>query len=272
MEITIYGSRGSHPFSSRQNLVSGGNTSCLKIEYGNETLLLDGGSGLLQYLEELRPQLEKGIPLRLEILLSHLHLDHILGLAAFTPLWSPGNDILIYTKSRDSRPLAQQILGAFSPPYWPVSLADMLQASIIEIGNSEFETRGGLKILPFAASHPDNTTAFRITGDKTLVYMADYELAANEEPGQDSLSLCHDADLILFDSSYLPLDYPAKTGWGHSTYEHGLSLSKLVGCPRMIFTHFSPEYSDTVLQQVQETLSQQGSEYLVAFDGMEITL
>lgn len=272
MDVTIYGSKGSVPFFSRQSIHYGGNTTCVRIDYGNETLLLDGGSGILQYLEDKKEEIARGVSVRLEIVIGHLHMDHIIGLSSFFPLWNPNNDIRIYTKSRNSQPLAEQLLGLFSPPYWPVNLSEALCASIIEIDEREFCTRGGLRIQPFAAPHRDDTMAFRVTGDKTLVYLMDCEVDDKWLENKEFIGHCMNADMILFDNSYLPEDYRNKVGWGHSTYEHGLKLAAITHCENMIFSHNSQVYSDEMLHSVEEILAQHGSGYHLAYDGMEFSL
>jgi len=76
---------------------AGGNTSCVEIQAGGETLIIDGGSGL----RELGLALMKGPCGRgqgtLHLLFSHAHWDHVQGFPFFTPAFVPGNRIYIYS-------------------------------------------------------------------------------------------------------------------------------------------------------------------------------
>lgn len=272
MKIKFYGSRGTIPFFSRDNVAFGGNTSCVRIDHEGETLLIDCGSGLLQYLAEEKQAGRKTPFKRTDILISHLHLDHIIGLPAFGALWKPNNNIRIFTKSRNNAPLAKQVFGAFAPPYWPVDLSKNLCADLVGIANEEFIVAGGIRVQTFASHHLDGTTAFKLTTDKTLIYLLDCELD-EAWPGHPALlEFCAGADAIIFDASYLPADYPRKQGWGHSTYQHGLRLAQQTGCRQMIFSHFSPCYSDTMLESVQTSIEHPHTLHLAAYDGMELTL
>ena len=88
MKICVYGSRGSIPYSSFETKF-GGNTSCMTIKTGDEELIFDAGSGLFTFQERLRVQNGgsfKGLP-PINILISHLHLDHIIGFGMFAPAW-----------------------------------------------------------------------------------------------------------------------------------------------------------------------------------------
>ena len=272
MEVKIYGSRGTMPFSGGNNIRYGGNTSCIRVDVSGETIIIDCGSGLARFHTDITPRLKQGENIRLSILLSHLHLDHICGLSAFSPLFNGKHDIRIFTKSRDVRPLASQIFGIFRPPYWPVELEKMNCAKLTAINEDEpFTLSDGIKITPFSARHQDGTTAFRIEADKTLIYLLDYEINEDTDPlSGPLLEYCRNADLIIFDSSYLPEDYEKKRGWGHSTYKAAIGLAKRCGCKKMILCHLHYEYSDNILDLIAEKVKNNG--HLLAYDGMELSI
>jgi len=156
LDVKIYGSRGSMPLSGKKNARYGGNTACIKMETAGRTVIIDCGSGIAGYHADIAPLLARGQALKLDILVSHLHLDHIIGLPAFSPLYKSGHDIHIYTKSRDDRPLAAQIFGVFKPPYWPVALEEKNRATCVAVSeNAPFFLDGEIRVTPFPARHPD---------------------------------------------------------------------------------------------------------------------
>ena len=271
MDIKIYGSRGTIPLSCAENAHYGGNTACVKVETLGRTIILDCGSGLVGFHKDIAPLLACGQSLQLDLLISHLHLDHIIGLPAFSPLYSSGHDISIYTKSRDSRPLAEQVFGAFKPPYWPVSLERQSQARCIAVQEQlPFMLGKEVKVTALPACHQDGTTAFRIDGDKSLVYMLDWELDPTAASLIGPAAFCKAADLVIFDSTYLPEDYPDKRGWGHSSYEAGLTLARESGCRQMIHCHLSHDYPDETLDVIAEKLGD--GKHRLAYDGMELRI
>ncbi|MCL2047657.1 MAG: MBL fold metallo-hydrolase [Defluviitaleaceae bacterium] len=259
MTITIYGSRGSIPYYHKDNIRLGMNTSCTRLDVDGRIIMLDAGTGLVGF----SPPPDTSV----DILLGHLHLDHISGLSAFPELYQPC-DIRIHTKSRASTPLAEQVLGVFKPPYWPVPLSQMCKAEFMEI-NGEFMI-GGTRVIPFAANHADDTTAFRLEGEKTLVYLLDYEVIENTDDFDRLVDYCRNADAVIFDAAYLPEDYLAKRGWGHSTYETGFALAERCGCKRMIFSHFDYRYTDDVYNILAKKVDNE--KFLLAYDGMSVTL
>ncbi len=99
MKIIIRGSRGSIPTTGPDIENYGGNTSCTEVSAQGWHLLLDGGSGMRN-----ANSMEKPIHNRLDILLTHLHMDHIQGLGFFKPLFDPEMEIHIWGPA-SSRPI-----------------------------------------------------------------------------------------------------------------------------------------------------------------------
>lgn len=128
-----------------------------------------------------------------------------------------------------------------------------------------------IKVKPFPAIHPDDTTAFRLeSGGKSVVYLLDYETGETVSESDDLVRYCNLADVIIFDATFLPEDYERKKGWGHSTYESGIQLAKLSGCKHMIFAHFDQHYSDQMLDSLVHNI--EGCRFSLAYDGLEMTL
>ena len=88
MNITLWGVRGSIPTTSPETKEYGGNTSCVEVDADGWLLLLDGGSGI-QGMNCTRTVMNS----RVDILLTHLHMDHIQGLGFFGPLFNPAGTL-----------------------------------------------------------------------------------------------------------------------------------------------------------------------------------
>jgi len=198
----------------------------------------------------------------------------LIGLSMFDFLFDEANNIRIFTRSRADAPLSSQIFGIFKPPYWPIDLEKMNRAEIVEIkGNETFNLRDGLKVATFDSMHDNDTTAFRIDGEKNFVYLLDFELTKDSAELNDVVAFCKDADVVVFDATYSPEDYPKRRGWGHSTFEAGMMLAELSGCKQMIFSHFFHIYTDEMIDSIAGRINRgDGVEYFVAHDGMELVL
>src|SRR5262245_63903572 len=87
MKVTPYGVRGSLAAPGPATARYGGNTSCVCVTTSDGVVLaLDAGTGLRTLA--LPPELR-----RVDVLLTHLHMDHIIGLGFFAPLYNPAMEV-----------------------------------------------------------------------------------------------------------------------------------------------------------------------------------
>ena len=241
MNVKVYGCRGSIPTSRLTPSRYGGNTSCITLESGGHILIMDAGSGLTQFDIEMRQKAvnySNSPAAPLDILISHLHIDHIIGITAFGPAWNPSAGVRLYTCLRGEGSLREQIFGAFVPPYFPSSMVEKAVAECIAIKDKEVFNVGPFTITPFDAIHPDSTLSFHITdGNASLVHLLDSETSLmNEQDYAELVDFCRDADIVIFDAAYAPEDYPEKKDFGHSTIEDGFKLAEFSKCKRMMFS------------------------------------
>ena len=79
MKVTLWGTRGSLASPGPETARYGGNTSCVEVRGNDGTVLvLDAGTGIRRLGLSLPRSLR-----RVNILLTHLHMDHIQGLGFF---------------------------------------------------------------------------------------------------------------------------------------------------------------------------------------------
>jgi len=275
MKIKVYGSRGSFGYSRHPHSRYGGNTSCILVETEGQALILDAGTGLIQIEAQWReffPGYPESLPFRPDILISHLHMDHIIGLTGFGPVWNPKSGLRIFSCSRGEGSLKEQIFGAFRPPYWPVAMGETAQAECVAIHPDVPFALGKFNITPFSACHPNQTMSFYITdGHKKIAHLLDNDPEHLDYGSYKKLlQYCRDVDLVVYDAAYTQEDYEARKDWGHSTIARGVAFAEECGCRRMMFSHFSQEYSDEKLSAMEDGLDR--TKFLFAYDGLELDL
>ena len=87
----MWGTRGSQAAPGPDTVRYGGNTSCVEVEAEPDTrVVLDAGTGLRRLGVDLSPAVR-----RIDLLLTHMHMDHIQGLGFFSPLFRPGFEVHI---------------------------------------------------------------------------------------------------------------------------------------------------------------------------------
>ena len=252
MKVTIWGTRGSLPSPSPENNHFGGNTSCVQVTQGDAFLILDAGSGI----RRLGDSFPDGVS-RIDILLTHLHMDHIMGLGFFLPLYKPDMEVNIWGPTSNKESLLTRLQRYLSPPLFPIRLQDLpCQPNVREIDQSEFSI-GPLKIKSSFVCHPGPTIGYRIENEESVfTYMPDHEPALGsshfpQEPAWTSgYNLAQGADLLLHDAQYTSEEYAPRVGWGHSSMEDALKFAELTAVKKMLFFHHDPSHSDAQLRHL----------------------
>lgn len=277
MKISIRGVRGSIPTADPGTVYYGGNTSCAEVATDGWQLVLDAGSGIRYSHTSERPDNK-----RIDILLTHLHLDHIIGLGFFMPLFDPGMEIHIWGPASINHSLRSRLTRYLSPPLFPVMIRNLpCRLNLHEIGNSEFEI-GPFTIQSGYVIHPGPTVGFRVSCNKgVFTYLPDHEpaLGRNGMPADhkwiSGINLAADADLLLHDAQYSFEEYGFRNGWGHSSMEDALQFASVAGVKHMLLAHHDPNHSDAQLNGMFAALQQRKTypfRYELAKEGMEINL
>jgi phosphoribosyl 1,2-cyclic phosphodiesterase len=254
MKVTIWGCRGSMPSPGPDMIKYGGNTSCVQVEQDDTCLILDGGSGIQELGNALDPEIRT-----VNILLSHLHIDHIMGLGYFKPFYNPKCTVNIWGPTGSNESLVHRLRRYFSPPFFPVRLKELLaEINIYEIDNSEFEI-DEFRIRSEYICHPGPTVGYRIeSGNSVLSYIPDHEpaLGSSDFPNSgewcSGFNIANKADLLLHDGQYDLEDYVNKIGWGHSAMQDAIDFGKLSQVKKLALFHHDPLHSDETLEKIFE--------------------
>src|SRR4051812_47026951 len=112
MRATIWGCRGSLATPGDTTVRYGGNTTSVEVRTASGRLVvLDAGTGI-------RP-LGLAVPERhehVDLLLTHLHLDHLEGLGFFAPLFDPECSVTIWGPPQEGSSLEERVRTYLSPP------------------------------------------------------------------------------------------------------------------------------------------------------------
>jgi phosphoribosyl 1,2-cyclic phosphodiesterase len=260
MNITLWGVRGSIPTTSPDTKEYGGDTSCIEVEAEGWLLVLDAGSGI-QYVNR-SPHIKNK---RVDILLTHLHMDHIQGLGFFIPLFNPNAEVHIWGPASTTQSLRARLGRYFSPPLFPVYFRNLTcRLFLHEIDTSSFAI-GPFTIQSDYVIHPGPTVGFRIQhNNAVLTYIPDHEPALGTGLIKDlnwisGIDLALDADLLLHDAQYTVDEYADRQGWGHSSMEDAIEFAGLSRVKQLLLTHHDPMHSDDQLHAIytslQETIS-----------------
>jgi phosphoribosyl 1,2-cyclic phosphodiesterase len=253
MKVTLWGTRGSLAAPGPETLRYGGNTSCVEVRGDDGTILvLDAGTGIRCLGETLGPEAP-----RIDLLLTHLHMDHIQGLGFFEPLNRPDQEVHIWGPPSITLDLRSRLARYLSPPLFPVRLRDLpCRLTLHNVPLDGFEI-GGLQIAAASVLHPGPTVGYRITENgASMAYLPDHEpaLGVDHFPGErdwtSGFELAAEADLLIHDAQYTPAEYVDHVGWGHSSLPQAIAFATRAGVKRLVPFHHDPAHADDLLDRL----------------------
>jgi phosphoribosyl 1,2-cyclic phosphodiesterase len=267
------------PFSVSQTF--GGHTSCVELDTGSsEYFVCDMGSGARAFGTHVLAR-QGGRPATVNVFMSHMHWDHIMGFPFFGPAYVPGNRIRIYGCHAA---LEHAFRLQQSPPCFPVSF-EQLAATIefVTLQPGSTHEVAGLKVTPQLQRHSGDSYAFRFElGGRSLVYSTDSEHKLDDRAETARfVELFRGADLVIFDAMYsLAEAVSVKADWGHSSNVVGVELCQMAKAKHLVLFHHEPANNDSAIEtalrdavRLEElTRDAQALRVSAAHDGLEIDL
>jgi ribonuclease BN (tRNA processing enzyme) len=278
VRVRIWGTRGSIAAPGPETVRYGGNTSCIEVRPSDGGLvILDAGTGI----RRLGAALADDAPTRIDILLSHLHLDHLEGLGFFGPLWDPRTELHIWGPPSPVRSLSDRVAQYLSPPLFPVRLAEVPARIRLHDAPEEPWRLGSATLQAASIIHRGPTVGYRIEDDgRALAYLTDHEPARAAELDRmppewiSGYAIAAGADVLIHDCQYTEDEYEGHAGFGHSSTEHVADFARRAGARRLILFHHDPNHSDDDLETLRERVQELWVDGIVdlAREGDEVDL
>jgi len=296
--IRFWGVRGSIPVPGKGTVRYGGNTSCVEVRANGEIILLDAGSGIrllgLALDEEFGSR-----SMKLTLLITHTHWDHIQGLPFFSPAYNQNNLIRVLGYEGARAGLATILASQMETPFFPVSLRQLpSHLAIEELKEMEFQI-GKVQVRAKFANHPGICAGYRLfTNSGSIAYFPDNEpyeqlklqLASRDGIGEEEardfaaaerakmVEFLQDCDVAILDTQYTDEEYAKHIGWGHSSLSSVVSLALDADVRQLLLFHHDPNHDDEMIgkmvEQARGLVAKSGKalEVEAAREGAEILL
>lgn len=223
LRVELLGTGGYHPSERRH-------TACLLLP--GLGLMLDAGTGAFRLHERLA-----GVALpagRLDVVLTHAHLDHVVGLTYLIGLADRNGEVetVVHAEPAVIAALETDLLSAPLFPVRPVTRFEPLAERL--------ELAGGAHLTHFPLDHPGGSVGIRIeVGERSLAYVTD-----SRPPTAETLQRVRGVDLLLheayFDDAHR--DFAHETGHCTASQAAESAVSAAVG--RLVMMHLNPRASD----------------------------
>jgi phosphoribosyl 1,2-cyclic phosphodiesterase len=269
LTLKFWGVRGSLPVQGPQFQEFGGNSPCVEVRCGGRLFIIDGGTGIAQ----LGTGLGADVPHEIDIVLSHLHLDHVSGLPFFKPALMSDRVVRIHCGNLRGASAEEALDRLFSPPLFPITLSQLpscVQHRGFKAGD-DLDLGGNVVARTIPLNHPGGATGYRFDHrGRAICYISDIE-HSDPWPPPDLAAFIRGADLMVYDGMFSETEYLRCHGWGHSTWQKGIALAKAAGVERIAIFHLHPQHDDAYLRGVEAEIQREMPGAFVAHEGQSFS-
>jgi phosphoribosyl 1,2-cyclic phosphodiesterase len=294
--LKFWGTRGSISVPGPGTLRYGGNTTCVEIRADGEIIVLDAGSGIrplgLCLEKEFRME-----PIKLSLLVTHAHWDHIQGLPFFAPAYDKKNEIRVRGYDGVDTSFSKIMAEPMKAPFFPIAMRELsARIDIKKLTEMEFSA-GKVKVRAKFVNHPGVCAGYRLfTSAGSIAFLPDHEpyrflhsaRATEMSPEQATMTATDErislveflkgSDILILDAQYTDAEYETHVGWGHGSVSSAVSLALDAEVRRLLLFHHDPSHDDSMVDAMvddaRRLISESGKDLEVdgAREGEELVL
>jgi phosphoribosyl 1,2-cyclic phosphodiesterase len=268
--LKFWGVRGSIPVPGPSTIRYGGNTTCVEVRADGEIIVLDAGTGIRSLGIALEDEFGSN-PIKLSLLITHVHWDHIQGFPFFVPSYNDKNQIHIYGYDGSDSGLREILKGQMATPFFPVELLNLPgKLSIKRLKTMEFNI-GKVRVASKFMNHPGVCVGYRLnTSTGSMAFLPDtepydaYKLHSSKsallspeqiqkrasEERAELVKFLEGCDVLILDSQYTDDEYKHHIGWGHGSLSTAVALASDAKIRQLVLFHHDPNHDDAAIDEM----------------------
>lgn len=296
-KVKFWGVRGSRTVPGKNTLIYGGNTACVEVRCQDHLIILDAGSGICELMEEIMCQ---SPPIYADMMISHMHWDHIIGLPFFKPLYNNRNVFCLHGTNGQTYDFKTALKNIMRDPNFPVSFEELKSHNHIathipgEIFNLQDSWRSlqykniispqyaipNVTVTTHANQHPNGGIFYKLShGDTSICYASDTECDPdNPEFTEALIQYASGCDLLIMDTNFTRDEYEgrvggfSKKGWGHASWQDGVEIAKKAKVKKLCLFHHNAERTDSEQAIIEKMAQAEFPATIAAKEGMELLI
>jgi ribonuclease Z len=221
MELHCLGTTGYHPSDSRH-------TSCYCLP--SDGIVLDAGSGIYRLTPLIRTD-------RLDILLSHAHLDHVVGLTFLLDILycRPVAEVFVWGEAAKLAAIRDHL---FQELIFPAPI-DVKWRPIDELTSFQIGAKQAVAVDWRRQTHPGGSVAYRLkwqAQNKSLIYATD----TSGDVSAESIRWMHAADLLMHECYFRDREKQWAVKTGHCWTSRAAEIARDAEVKKLLLTHINP--------------------------------
>ena len=230
-----------------------------------ELLIFDAGTGIRALGKEIAERTRS--PAAIHIFLTHFHWDHVQGLPYFRPLYAAASKVVFHS-AHGPEELSAVLAGQMRGPYFPLLFDELpAQVEFRRIG-AEPVRFGSVTVEAFPLHHPQGSVGYRIVDSgRTAVYATDHE-HGDAASDHGLIAMAKNADVLVYDAQYTPVEYATRQGWGHSTWLEAARIAEQAGVRQLVLFHHDPDRDDEAVRGIEDEARREFAATVAAHEGL----
>lgn len=253
--LTFNGLRGMPSLLPVSQSKFGRQTMCMSIETSKNIFIFDAGSGIINLGREIISN--KRYYKEIWLFISHFHLDNVMGLPYFEPLFDSKFTIHIAGPNDPEKSLKENIRSNFYSSFSPIKSAPNAKIDLYQVFEDNYEISPEFKITTMYANHPTSTIIYFINlmGLK-ITYAPDSEIWGDATALQDYDerlgNFSKNSDIFIHDAYYDESDYEKNSKRGHSSINIVTEFAIKNSMKTFVPFNLNPEYEDNRIEKMKE--------------------
>lgn len=259
MHIYPLGTSGFFPSHGRETI------SCLVIS-NNTAILFDAGTGVRRLLER-DIQIDLQNVDSLNVVLSHLHHDHIAGLTWLAKIWQKQLNIYLPGSRFLDCDTEKSILQITQNPFFAKPLSEWPQFGKITTFNEESFEVNGIMVKAISQKHCGGSVGYRV---------GNFGVITDTVPSAAHIKFLSDCELVLFDTMHDEKDF-MQFNLNRNYSEHGCpavisNIAKKANIRKVGIIHIDPGYDEPRITRLLDSFRHLFENVFIPIEGVRIEL
>lgn len=257
MKIEFFGVIGSSPGGASD---LGKNTTCLVIKSQDKKLIVDAGTGIINYFNFDKDKEH-------HLLLTHYHLDHVIGLPFSKVLFDKSCNITIYGPNLEGFTPSDILSNLLRKPFLPIPKEDFISTfNYSTLLNKKSYMINSFKVETLHVQHPGGCMVYSIYKENKKISILT-DLPNSSDANMEVINFVKNSDLLYIDSQFLESEMTnGQHNFGHSTVESAIRLKTISNSKKVILGHHK---NNRLLKEISQFAS---TDIIIAKEGNEVEI